>query len=578
MGDGYLSGLKGAVLDGLEAQKRRDRYKDDPGLWAADMLGVQFWRRQQDIGLSVRDHRRTAVAAGHGVGKTWSASIIAAWWIDTHPHNGDDTFVATTAPTMDQVSLIWDGIRRVYTQMMERHKEYRRRNEAGLPLGEYAACDHMPVGYVTGDNKIKLKNGDTLGQGRKPPDQKADVAFQGRHATYLLAIIDEAVGVSDDFFTAVSSIATGRHNRQLVLANPTDPNSAMAKLWNKSKSKKDKGATEEWNLMHISVLDSPLITGEDGFDISKAEGLSGWEYVNERREDWGEDDPRYISRVMGQWAFDSGNTVFADVDIARAINTCVIVDPDSRPQQGWDIARMGADATVGYEARWGEVWTTDEDTGKPLEPTGRRGLHIRKLDTWRKAPLVGEDEENPGTATRIHRHMLADGAGVAAIDASGMGGAVIDGLNEIARKNHGRPYEVVEVFGGAAPSDKREYINMRAEQYFELKRRFFAWEIDVDGADEELLEELRGVVFEYATAGAKKIESKDDMKRKGKKSPDHADAFWYTAMDVSALIDDPLAGMKKGDMLFHDPAEMLEANRNSFEMPWEGNNLSLSPF
>src|SRR5690606_8717306 len=118
-----------------------------------------------------------------------------------------------------------------------------------------------------------------------------DAGYQGKHATYLLAIGDEAAGLSESMIDALGNITTGEHNRRLLIANPTDPNCAMARLWNRQTD----GAT--WNLMHISVLDSPLITGEAGFDPSNAGGMSSMDYVEQAKADWGEDDPRYISRV-----------------------------------------------------------------------------------------------------------------------------------------------------------------------------------------------------------------------------------------------------------------------------------------
>src|SRR5690606_33722133 len=110
------------------------------------------------------------------------------------------------------------------------------------------------------------------------------------------------------------------------------------------------------------------------------------------------------------------------------------------------------------------------------------------------------------------------GAKVIKIDASGIGGGVIDGLKML---NDGA-YTVIESFGGARPTDRRQYVNSRAEGFFDLKKRFRDGVIDVDPRDELLLDELRGIQYEYSDKGPIKIESKDSMKRRGKKSPDRA--------------------------------------------------------
>ena len=183
-----MAGMNGAAFGNLvdvtdrvtgEIHKivKSKRYREDPALWSKEYLGIDLWSKQREISESVRDNHNTAVAAGHGVGKSFVASIIAAWWADVHPVG--ETFIASTAPSVDQIAIIWDGIRRV-------HGLAKQRYEDGI-------VDHPLPGYITGDNKWKLPDGTLLGQGRKPPDNKSDVAFQGQHARYLLAIGDEAV-------------------------------------------------------------------------------------------------------------------------------------------------------------------------------------------------------------------------------------------------------------------------------------------------------------------------------------------------------------------------------------------------
>lgn len=505
---------------------RGELYKDDPVLWAREYLGIELWSKQREIIESIRDNRNTAVAAGHGVGKTFVAGVAVAWWVSTHPP--EDTFVASTAPSVDQVRLLWDNVRRLQGIAQDRY-------EKGL-------VDHPLPGYITGDNMWKLEDGSLLGQGRKPPDAKSDVAFQGRHAKYLLAIGDEAVGLAPGFLGALGNIATGSANRQLLLANPTDPGCAMAKLW--------ADHITSWNRMHISVFDSPAVTGED-FELPEDSAISGWDYINEKREEWGEEDARYIARVLGQWAFDSGNTVFTAEDLASAKNTHVLPDPAGAPEVGWDIARMGADSSVGYTLEKGEVWETDGN-GKPVKTTGRVGFRIRRRAKWSKAPLTGTNPQNPGSSERIHEIALADGHQLVKVDASGIGSGVLDGLYEI-----GGNYQVVEVFAGAPATDPRAYVNMRAELFFQLKADMNAGTLDLDPSDEDLIEELMGVQYEHNDKGVVKIESKESIRKSGRKSPDHADACWMARLDVAHMLSE-VNRLAPGSTMTVDPYDVID--------------------
>lgn len=529
-----LTEVATGVIATRNAEKTREIYAKDPVRWSREYLGINLWKAQRDILESIRDNRNTAVAAGHGVGKSFVAGIAVAWWVDTHPP--EETFIATTAPTRDQVSILWDNIRRI-------HGIAKKRYEAGI-------VDHPLPGDVLRDNIWKLSDGTLLGQGRKPADSDAETSFQGRHATYLFAVGDEAVGLNAGFLEALGNIATAETNRQLLLANPTDPGSAMAKLWDEK--------ITHWKRMHISVFDSPAVKPDPDFDIKDAPALSGWDYINEKRREWGEEDPRYIARVLGQWAFDAGNTVYTAEELANARDVVVVPDPRIPKEQGWDIARKGADSTVGYVKETGTVWLTDPVTGEPTEDTGVTGYRIRRLAKWSKAPLTGNDPDNPSTSNRIHKWALDEDAEIVKVDAAGIGSGVIDGLNELNRAY--QQYLLFEVFGQAAPTDKRAYRNLRAEQFFEIKKAMGLKTLDLDPKDEDLFDELSGIQYENVAGGIIRIESKEEIRKEGRRSPDHADAVWYAFLNLSGLIDNPYANLKPGDKVYRDPDEVMSSD------------------
>jgi hypothetical protein len=542
---GWLSTLLPEVMTGLDVNKRKVMYALDPALWAWDHLGVFLWSSQRDIAASLVKNRNTAVAAAHGVGKSYSVAVYMAWWVDTHPV--EDVFVASTAPFADQITtILWRELRNLHKTSAERYARYLKLKEGGLDTE--GLPDHRLPGYITGDNKWKMDDGRVIGQGRKPPDNKEDSGYQGVHAKYLLAVGDEAAGLSQGMIEALGNITTGEYCRRLCIMNPTDPTSYMAKVF------RDDNGT--WNLMHISAFDSPNFTGEE-VPESVAENLVNKEYEEDKRRDFGVDDPVYISRVLGQWAFDEGNNVFNDMEIANGVNAYVLPDPDGIIEFGCDIARMGKDATVIYTYREGAVWERDNETNEPVRPTSIRGGQLRLLDTWRKAPLVGDDPANLGSAQRIHALALAEGAKIVKVDASGLGSAVVDGL---AMLNKGQ-YIVVEIFGQATSPDPRAFANDRVAQFFDMKQAFFHGTFDIDVEDTELQDELRMIVYEYADKGARKIESKDSMKKRGAKSPDRADGAWYARKNVKHLTEGPMAGKKPGDVVSYDPFEMAMWNR-----------------
>lgn len=115
--------------------------------------------------------------------------------------------------------------------------------------------------------------------------------------------------------------------------------------------------------------------------------------------------------------------------------------------------------------------------------------------------------------------------------------------------------------GGAASPDRRRWLNDRAFQMDgNLRQRMFNGEIDLDPRDEELLDQLSGVQYEFAdgsAGGGLKIESKESMKKRGVKSPDFVDAVWYAAADLSGK-----SGLTPGEVIFTGLDEMVDNSRS----------------
>lgn len=139
-------------------------YLADPIAWAHDKLGASLWSKQRAIAESVVVNRRTAVKSCHGAGKSWTAGMLAAWWIDIHPPG--EAIVISTAPTYKQVhAVLWEEIRAAH-------------RKGKLP-GQVLQTDEWKIGDIL------------VGMGRKPADHDPH-GFQGIHRRFVLAILDEA--------------------------------------------------------------------------------------------------------------------------------------------------------------------------------------------------------------------------------------------------------------------------------------------------------------------------------------------------------------------------------------------------
>lgn len=504
-----MTNVVNRVVEDRERTARVDGYRNDPAAWAKYMLNVDLWSKQREVAESVVHNKDTAVKAGHGVGKSFLVAVLACWWIDTrYPH----AIVASTAPSVQQIGAIcWREIRNMKTLISQRYK-----------AGE---VDHELPGHInsdTKDNQWKTAEGVVIGFGKKPPENKEDDSFQGIHAEYVLAIGDEACGLSGELIDALGNITSNDNSRRILIANPTNPASYFATLF-----KEEKG----WELHTISVLSSPNFTDEKNeMSESALASLSGPLYVETKKKEYGETSARYKARVLGEFAFDLGNSLILEPDLAVGWDTQIVPSTDTRPVLGVDVARMGEDKSVIY-----------------LNHDG----HVRHYKSWEKQNSIQ-------TASEIHKAALETGASQVRIDASGMGGPICD---QVVQLSEGQ-YAVIQMIGQASSPDRRKWHNARAYWYDYFREQVRMGTFDFPNADEDdtVNDELMSLEYKFFPYGGLLIESKDDMRKRGMKSPDHADACIYACADMSHLFENPLANLVNGQQIL--------MNMDQFEEGW----------
>lgn len=472
------------VTTELDARATRLAYKDNPVLWAKEVPGIHLWSAQADVAMSVAKNKDVVVKAGHGVGKSLLAALLVCWWIDTrYP----DCFVASTAPSTAQIgAIVWREIANISGMIDKRFNQ-------GL-------IDHRLPGYRTSQNEWKTDDGTVIGFGRKPPDgeNRTGDSLQGIHAAGgVLAIGDEAVGLTESLIDALGNITSTSNSRRLLICNPTNPASYVAKLFKERPS--------NWQYHTISVLQSPNFTDER--DVTPPDvlaALTDETYLHAKREEYGEGSPMWKARVEGEFAWDAGFTLFRPQDIETGYDTHIEPDPETRCILGVDVSR-----------------SKSGDTNTIYENLDNR---IRFVDEW-------NDPNAMNTAAKIHETALSRGAAEVRIDGVGLGGPIADRVRELSEGK----YEVIEILGGDPSPDKARWFNFRAYSFWHFQDRLARGEIDLDIEDTELADELMGMEIKKRTSGMDNllIESKRDMAARGVKSPNRADAANYASIDIS---------------------------------------------
>lgn len=469
----------------LEQAALNERYKTDIKLWAKDKLGYHLWNKQVEIAESLLKYRRVAVKSGHGVGKSFTASVIIAWWVDTRKNV--DSLAVSSAPVQDQLDIIWGYLRDHHIKAQQR--------KTPLP------------GRITLEHDWRGDDDSERAKGRKPSNTNQH-AFQGQHRRQgVLAVLDEGCGIPETIFTAVAAITTGKYDMALVIGNPDDVNTPFGEIW--------KTNDPTWHKITINSYDSPNITGED-FPEEDSGGLVTLDWIELHKKKWGEDSPRFRSKVLGEFSMDGTNALFPEGTLTVGRTTELAIRQESKPRLGVDVARMGGDYTVVYKYQDGVA---------------------RFLAKWNKATLTE-------TAARVVQIAFEEGVDEVRIDGVGIGAGVYE---MVANKSEGR-FETIGIIGNASPSEPDKWVNTRAQMYDTIRERMLNGGIDIDEADRELIEELGDLEYHFKNSKSLlQVASKEEIRAKTGKSPDYADAFAYAAMDLAIDPTDPVSKLRPGD-------------------------------
>jgi hypothetical protein len=457
-----LSLTKSAV-DKKQALGRQERWAASPAVWAQERLGLTPWSKQREIMESVRDRRKTAVRSCHSIGKSFVAAMIVCWWLDSSLPG--DAFVVTTAPTAAQVrAILWRYIRRM-------HKD------AGLP-GRTNQTE-----WFIDDELVAF--------GRKPADD-SESSFVGIHAPRVLCLIDEACGVADNLWIAAEAITTGPECRILAIGNPDNSASHFFTV-----SQPGSG----WSTLKVSAYDSPNFTGEK---VSERAALSliSPEWVEDKKLEWGEDNPLYRSKVLGEFSEDAVDTVVRASDVAACrLDSEILYSPaDLSPVElGVDVGG-GQDETVIRERRGmlvGREWKLRSDRPEKIAPLILRAIR-----------------ETGATAVKI--------------DSIGVGFGVIGELrNAASRREHNA--QIIGINVSNTPLDKKKFVNLRAELWWNIGREMSssgAWDLSKMESADDTCAQLLMPRWDLDSKGRIRVELKDDIrKRLSGKSPDSADAL-----------------------------------------------------
>lgn len=309
-------------------------------------------------------------------------------------------------------------------------------------------------------------------------------ALQGFHAETLAFFIEEASGIADVIFETAGGALSSEDSWVFMFANPTRTSGYFHRSHHANR--------ENWRCYHVPSTHSSRVSPR---------------YSEEVASEYGLDSNVYRIRVLGDFPLSEDDAVIPLGLIEAACGREVQPTDRSGIVWGLDVARFGDDTTALAKRRGNAL----------LAPV----QEWKKLDNMQVAGIV---------AKMFHETPLHLRPASINIDVIGLGAGVVDRLREL-----GLPARGINV-GEASPTDPQRFMRLRDELWFAARDWFDAKDCTMP-RDDGLMSELVQPKYKIESSGKLKVESKDDMKKRGVKSPNKADAFCLTFAGGDLVVD-----------------------------------------
>lgn len=340
--------------------------------------------------------------------------------------------------------------------------------------------------WAAGSFKLKSNPSESFAVARTSRPEKPE-ALQGFHSDWILFLIDEASGVADNVFEVAEGALSTEGAFVVMAANPTRQSGYFFDSHHKMRS--------DWAALHVN--------GETCKRVSKA-------YVASMAKKYGIDSSIYKVRVKGDFAAAADGVISLEMCEAAKFRD-VACTKGAPVVWGVDVGRFGDDSSA-LAKRKG-----NHQLEKTKEWFGKDTMQVAGLikAEWDKTAM----DERPASIN---------------VDVIGLGAGVADRLKELRL-----PVYCVNVAESAAVNaGDMQFERLRDELWWKCREWLEAKDCRLLD-DEDLVGELTTPKYAIQSNGRIKVEGKREMKARGVKSPNLADAWNNTfASDGVGFIDD----------------------------------------
>lgn len=310
-------------------------------------------------------------------------------------------------------------------------------------------------------------------------------ALQGFHSEHILFLIDEASGVSDNVFEVAEGALSTDGAFVVMAANPTRQSGYFFDSHHKMRS--------AWAALHWNGEDSPMVSRQ---------------YIENMAKKYGRHSPVFKVRVLGEFVGAADGVISLELCESAKIRD-VDVNESAPIIWGLDVARFGDDSSA----------LAKRKGNHQLEPV----VEWWGKDTMQTVGIVKAEFDK----AKPHLKPV-----VINVDVIGIGAGVVDRLKEL-----GLPVVGVNVAESESANHRNDlqFNRLRDELWWRSREWLEAKDCKL-ADDDETIGELTTPTYSILSNGRIQVERKDDMKKRGVKSPNRADAWNLTFAELGIPV------------------------------------------
>jgi len=433
--------------------------RERPVEYAQHILGIKLWQRQQEIMEAFSDPNidYISIRSGNGVGKTFMLASLVCQYLDTHCPG---YAVISGSSWTGVLKTIWPSLRSLISK-------------APVRLGGEV---HM----------TEWRRGNMWGAFCVSPDKPENISGM-RTKNGALVLIDEASALTQEVHEAIMGLCSAAGSKIVYSGNPIRAEGPFY----------DTFSDPSWMNFKISSEEA----ANQGIP-----GLATWEWIKGLKRQWGEDDPRFRARVLGEFPeniFDA----LVKLTWVKGLIVPRVMKPKGKLRLGVDVAGRGDDKTV--------LVVRDDRCVQYVEEHPETSM-----------------TEVVGITKRVMKQFKISPDNTY-MDSTALGQGPMDLLWEDGLEIHGENFS-------ASPQDSQTFLNRRAELFWKVRDGFRPDSVDerqyIPKEYQRIADECTKIKHKPSSKGKIQIESKEEIRKRLGKSPDYADAYALTfAGEVGGL-------------------------------------------